>query len=322
MAMASTAKASAQRGFRHEALLHRGIAGFLEGTVPYLRDGLEAGEPMLVVVRAAHIAALRSAMGTDADGIHFADMAVAGHNPARIIPAWRDFLDEHGGGTRPVRGVGEPIWADRPVDELVESQRHEMLLNVAFAESGRWTLLCPYDLDALPAEVIEEAERSHPYVIEGGEHRASSACLALDDMAGPFDVDLPPAPIDARPYVFRRPDSLAGLRMLVTQLALRAGFDRETAGALVLAAKEAATNCLRHGGGEGILRMWRDHDTLVCELRDTGHLADPLAGRVRPDHDQCGGRGLWMANQLCDLVQLRTTAAGNVARLHLRIPSD
>ncbi|MEA2685742.1 MAG: hypothetical protein QOE93_937 [Actinomycetota bacterium] len=31
------------------------------------------------------------------------------------------------------------------------------------------------------------------------------------------------------------------------------------------------------------------------------------------------GRGLWMANQLCDLVQLRTFASGTVVRLHMTL---
>ena len=31
-----------------------------------------------------------------------------------------------------------------------------------------------------------------------------------------------------------------------------------------------------------------------------------------------GGRGVWLANQLCDLVQIRSGAAGTVVRLHAR----
>ena len=58
---------------------------------------------------------------------------------------------------------------------------------------------------------------------------------------------------------------------------------------------------------------------MICEVRDRGRLDQPLAGRAsararRP----VGGWGLWLANQLCDLVQLRTLPDGNVVRLHLR----
>ena len=37
----------------------------------------------------------------------------------------------------------------------------------------------------------------------------------------------------------------------------------------------------------------------------------------QPVLDQPGGRGLWLANQLCDLVQVRTFELGNVVRIHM-----
>ena len=51
---------------------------------------------------------------------------------------------------------------------------------------------------------------------------------------------------------------------------------------------------------------------------DAGRIADPLAGRQRPTSGQSGGHGLWLCNQICDLVQLRTFATGSVVRLHTR----
>ena len=57
---------------------------------------------------------------------------------------------------------------------------------------------------------------------------------------------------------------------------------------------------------------------MICEVRDSGRLDKPLAGRARPELGQGGGWGLWLANQLCDLVQLRTLPDGSVVRLHLR----
>ena len=50
-----------------------------------------------------------------------------------------------------------------------------------------------------------------------------------------------------------------------------------------------------------------------------GHIADPLAGRdCRPATD-LGGRGLYMVNQLCDLVELRSSPEGSVVRLHMQL---
>src|SRR5205823_1348942 len=112
--------------------------------------GVAAGDAMLVVVSAAKIRLLKEALGAEADCVFFADMGAIGANPAHIIPAWADFVDAYSGGTpNGIRGIGEPIWSDRPADELVECQRHESLLNVAFAGSPSWSLLCPYDLDSL-----------------------------------------------------------------------------------------------------------------------------------------------------------------------------
>ena len=45
-------------------------------------------------------------------------------------------------------------------------------------------------------------------------------------------------------------------------------------------------------------------------------MADPLAGRLAPGTEELDGRGLWMVNQLCDLVQLRSSAAGTTVRVH------
>jgi hypothetical protein len=65
--------------------------------------------------------------------------------------------------------------------------------------------------------------------------------------------------------------------------------------------------------------MWEAAGDLVCEVRDDGLIDLPLAGRERPDTDNTGGFGLWIANQLCELVQVRSSRAGSVVRLHLRL---
>ena len=86
----------------------------------------------------------------------------------------------------------------------------------------------------------------------------------------------------------------------------------------VLAVNEIAANSLRHGGGHGSYTVWHDDDVLYCEIRDAGEIADPLVGRIRPPARQVSGRGVWIANQACDLVQVRTGPTGTVVRLHLK----
>jgi hypothetical protein len=114
-------------------------------------------------------------VGVDARGVQYLDMAELGANPARIIPAWQAFVDEHGGYQRPVRGLGEPVWAGRRAGEVVECQLHQALLNLAVAPDVPLWLLCPYDADALPEPVLTEAARSHPALREAGAYRASTS---------------------------------------------------------------------------------------------------------------------------------------------------
>ena len=66
-------------------------------------------------------------------------------------------------------------------------------------------------------------------------------------------------------------------------------------------------------------RIWREDATLLVEVAAAGHTADPLAGRDCPPPTELGGRGLYVVNQLCDLVQLRSSPAGSVIRIHMHL---
>ena len=85
---------------------------------------------------------------------------------------------------------------------------------------------------------------------------------------------------------------------------------------MALAVTEVATNSVRYGGGQGELRAWVQDGSLVCEVSDRGHITSPLVGRVQPVLDGQGGAGLWVANQLCDLVQIFSSPRGTTVRLY------
>jgi anti-sigma regulatory factor (Ser/Thr protein kinase) len=296
--------------FRHEALVYDGAQEFLDGTVPFLRAALETGEPALVAVSQTQTALLEDELGGDAAEVRFADMKGLGRNPARIIPFWRQFVEECGG--RPVRGIGEPVWPGREHHEIDECQRHESLLNVAFAGQPAWSLLCPYDGNALDEQVLDRIADSHQHVVGGGVAAKVSGYLdQIDCFAGEFP-GRPPV-MDA--FSFSR-DGLPQVRWRVEGASALAGLGAERAADLVLASSELAANSVTHGGGTGTLRVWRDGDRLVVEVEDRGVIEEPLVGRVRPDQTQLSGRGLWLANQLCDLVQIRSGAHGTTVRLH------
>jgi anti-sigma regulatory factor (Ser/Thr protein kinase) len=304
-------------GYRHEAFFYDGASDFMGGIVPFVRDAIAAEEPTLVVLAGPKIEALREALGGDAEQVLFADMAEVGANPARIIPAWQRFLDDHAADGRRTRGIGEPIWAGRTAAELVECERHEALLNIAFSEPSFW-LLCPYDTGALPPEVIDEARRNHPYVSGRTTAGVSAAFPGAEAFADAFGRPLPEPPADAV-RVLGTGAGFREIRHFVTRYAAQAGMAEDRAGDLALTVHELVANSVRHGGGDGTLLVWREADAVVCEVRDRGRFDDPLVGRVEPSSGTEGGRGLWMANQLCELVQIRSFSDGATVRVHKRI---
>ena len=301
-----------QRGFQHQALIYAGADEYLAGTMPFVHEALIAGEPLLVAVGEDRGELIAGELGPDAERVLFVDMRKVGHNPATIIPLWRDFVEDHQGG--PVRGIGEPIWAARSKAALDECHRHEGLIGVAFAAGSAWSLLCPYDAESLGEEVLERVALTHSHVTRHGRRESSDRFDPNRDwLAG----ELPPP--QTRPDVLSFGIAELGeVRRRVGAAAERAGLDPRGAADLVTAASELAANSVMHGGGSGTLRLWQEGDHLLTEVEDAGLIDEPLAGRVRPTISQEGGRGLWLTNQLCDVVQIRSSGEGGTkVRLHV-----
>jgi anti-sigma regulatory factor (Ser/Thr protein kinase) len=316
---AGTGAATIDRGqsparFRHEALLYRDDDEFLAAALPFIEAGQDAAEPVLVMVGPGRLDALRRHVDRERGAVKLVDITAVGENPARIIPAWRNFVADNP-STR-LRGIGEPFWPERSPAEVVECHRHEALLNVALDDADLW-LLCPYDTARLASVVVTGAHRHHPFVRERDDHQASTTFPGAAALAGPFTEPLGSVPAGAPWLGFDR-ESVREVRAFVATHASAAGLVGERASDLVLAVHEVATNSVRHGGGTGELTIWRDGDTVLCEVQDAGCITDPLADRTAPTFESESGRGLWLANSLCDLVQLRSVPGRTIVRLHRR----
>jgi anti-sigma regulatory factor (Ser/Thr protein kinase) len=302
--------------FHHEALLYEGPDAFVDAVVPFIVEGVDAGEPVMVAVSQDKITRLHAALGKRADDVRFEDMGELGLNPARIIPAWHDFVEQANG---PVRGVGEPISGSHSGAPLVECQLHESLLNIAFDRAEGFRLACPYDTAGLDPSVIHEARCSHPHVGDGHASEPSRDYRGLPHMLDPFDAPLPAPPAIAAVLGFDA-GMLREIRSFVHEHALNAGLDEDQADDLVVAVNEITTNSARHGGGNGVLRIWEHDGALVCEVRDRGVIGDPLVGRYLPSPEAAiGGWGMWIANQVCELVQVRSQPNGTAVRLHMSL---
>jgi anti-sigma regulatory factor (Ser/Thr protein kinase) len=285
-------------GFRHDAFVYTDEEDFVRQTTAYVYDGLDAGETVVAVLPEDRNSLLRKALDGVADQVIFLDMGQVGRNPARIIPLWRRLLDQ--APDIPMRGVGEPAHVGRSRAELEETSLHEHLLGVAFTEyAGRFRLRCPYS-----AELGVDPAGLH---LTQPEHGADAT----------FRRPLSAVPVGAKQRDFGMGD-LNAVRRDVNVSARSLGLKDDRIDDLELALHEICTNSVRFGGGRGTLSWWSADGELVCDVADGGRIDDLLVGRVLPPVDGLGGRGVWLANQLCDLVQVRSGPTGTQVRLHTR----
>jgi hypothetical protein len=297
--------------FKHEALLYAGEHDLVAAVSAFVRGGQAAGEPTLVLVGQRKVELLREELGNDVEGVQLGDIAEVGRNPARIIPAWRMFVARNAGPGVRLRGVGEPIFPERSAQELVEAHRHEALLNLAFLDTSAFWLVCPYDIEALPAAVIDEARRTHPLVAHGDLRGQSADYHGIDAISAPFDTPLPPRPAAAWQIPFD-PSTVDELPRVIAEHAAEAGLAVPRRIDLVVAAAEIARNSC-----SGSVYLWSDGRAVLCEIHGHGPLDGPLDDREPPR--ESNRMGLWVANQLCDLVQVRSEPGGITARLHLPV---
>lgn len=295
-------------GFQHDAFVYTDDNEFVRRAAPFLRDGLIAGEVVLAALPQARNALLREELGNLADQVTFVDMTVAGRNPARIIPLWTDLLSKYPG--RPVRGLGEPAYPGRTDAEYAEARLHEALLNVAFEHSGPFRLRCPYSAAVVSREF--DPAKIHPAMGCDGGQDWSGIALRL------FESPLPAVPAKAERYEFGRAE-LTAVRRWAAEWARSYGLSVDQVDDLALAVYEICTNSVRFGGGRATLARWTQDRSLVLDIADDGRIGDLLVGRVLPPLDGLGGRGVWLANQLCDLVQIRSGGTGTRVRLHSRL---
>jgi anti-sigma regulatory factor (Ser/Thr protein kinase) len=292
----------------HAAFCYRSQPEYAAAIAAFIQAGLAAGEPALVAVPGAKARVISDRLDDGPGEVVFTDMTELGRNPARIIPEVRAFADKHPG--QRVRFVGEPVWPGRSAAEICEAARHEALVNLAFAQTPI-TILCPYDAPGLAGSVLADARRTHQEPTASG----ATGRTWRDNLPPRCDRPLYPAPVEAE--VFPYDTDLASVRRLVADHARRAGLTGDRTVDLVLAVNEIAANTISHTTGGGVLHIWHTPEEIVCQVHDQGDIADPLAGRVRHGPDD-RGHGLWLVNQVCDLVELRTGPAGTTVRMHMR----
>lgn len=309
----TAASTTAHRGHDHAAASYGSEAELLAVAVPFLEAGLAAGEPTLVSLGPDRAELVRQALSPAAQ-VRYLEIGDVYARPAVAIRSYRDlmagFVEDGAAG---IRVLGElPQFAiDTSWDWWA---RYEAAVNHAYDEFPLRSI-CAYDTRTTPRHVLDDVARTHPFVAAPGGERHGNARFVDPPafLTGPRPMT--PLPIQhTAPLVELADPRPSAARHAVLGLA-KTDLPAAEIDDLVLAVSEIVDNALRHGRPPVAMRIWADADHVVVEVHDTGEgPVDPFAGLLPADRP-VGGRGLWIAHQVCSQVTLHRDESGFTARL-------
>jgi anti-sigma regulatory factor (Ser/Thr protein kinase) len=300
-------------GFFHETAFYGSDDDFLAHAVPFLENGLRAGEPSVVACTEQNTALLRGALGRDT-AVMYMPGADQYSRPTEAIASYRNLFAEHtASGARHMRvvgdvphpGVGAPWdwWA-----------RYEAAVNLAYAEFPVWGL-CPYDTRTTPADVLADVVRTHPNIATApGTHEANPGYL--EGLAPSAQV--PDVLEQGRPLVELVDPTARCVREAVGTAIGAMGLPEDDAHDVVYAASEIVTNGLTHGVAPVRFRLWSDCSRVLVTVTDRGTgPSDPLAGLMPTAETLSAGLGLWILHRTCDYVSMGRDEDGFTVRVSI-----
>jgi anti-sigma regulatory factor (Ser/Thr protein kinase) len=299
------------RGLRHHALVYESQDEYLARAVPFLKEGIEAGEGAAVAHTKPGLATMREALGPDSELVRFVDVSKTYTRPARALAAYHDVFAAQLRENPTVRVVADVQFGPDPAEWDLWTG-YEAVFNHSFGHLPVW-VLCSYNANGTPDPIIESVWRTHPEVVAGDGWNASDRFEEPDQLLRrltPVPLPLP----ELRPIPFGRDTESFRERLALEMRADGVGEAKMLD--MLLAATEVATNATQHGGGVREVRVGRADGRFVCEIVDRGEgFDDPTAGYVAPRPGI--GAGLWVARQLTWRIDFFRSPAGFTARLWL-----
>jgi len=124
--------------------------------------------------------------------------------------------------------------------------------------------------------------------------------------------------------------TLSALRAAVLECASTAGLPRDRSIDVMLALHELAANAIRHGAGQGWLRIRVTAAALRCQVGDAGMADQPgqvAAGEAVVSTRETGwpvkhGHGLWLVRKTADQVQITAGPEGSVVSVTFKLPDS
>jgi len=308
-----TGAARGHAGHFHEAGFYGSDAEFRALIMPFVEEGIAAGEPVIIGYDDRKNALVRSWL-TDPSPVTFlADNSVYAA-PARAIAAYRRLFEFHAAiGAGQIRITGEVPHAGNG-GSFEGWDRYEAAVNTVWDDFPVWGL-CLYDTATASAAVLDVAERTHPRIVApSGAHRVNDRFQVVSLFEA---LPVAPDPLEkTRPTVELADTSAAAARQVLAEIGEGCVADTILED-LLIGVTEAISNAQLHGRGSVMVRIWATPGRIVINVHDQGRgPADPLAGLVPasssiPD----AGLGLWLIHQLDIDVALNYADDGFTVRL-------
>jgi anti-sigma regulatory factor (Ser/Thr protein kinase) len=308
-------------GFFHDSAFYDSDDEFRQLYVPFLLDGVKAGEPVFVLLEPKKSDLLHDAVG-ETTGTSYLPFDQLYERPVTTIRLFHETVAaEVVKGVEQIRFIGEVPHPGMGAAWDWWGQ-YESVCNTTFSELPIWAM-CAYDMRTTLEAIIDEAIRAHPYIatIDGRhEHNPryeEPATFVRNRTCGYVD------PLEkTAPAVDLVDPTVRDARRAAIGVATRSALDQSAIDGLSLAVTEVVANAQLHGESPLRVRMWGNPDRAVVAVTDQGDgLRDPTSGLVAVAHEDGGGRGLWIANQLCSHVSMDYSEAGFTVRLVVGQPS-
>ncbi|MHA6796922.1 ATP-binding protein [Pseudonocardia bannensis] len=304
---------SGATGLVHECVLYSTTGQLAGQLAPRVRAAVQVGDPVVAVLNEIGRSALVDALGRDAEAVEFHDPAGVHSVPAFTVAVrWARLtrrLQRPGSRTTVVSQHVE----DLPQSDPGHWPRLDAALNVAL-HGLPITMLCLYPDHA---DVLPRVLSTHRTLLADGRSTPSDAYRDPLEVVAEYP---PPPPPDLGPPDAELGFDVTGLsaaRNLVASVSARIGPAPDRIADLVLAVNEIASNSVEHGPGSGRLRLWTTPTRIIAEVHDTGWMAVPFPGMVAPSPSGERGRGLWLASELSDVLQIWSDSDGTVVRLFM-----
>jgi anti-sigma regulatory factor (Ser/Thr protein kinase) len=305
-----------ETNFQHELVLHDGAADLIDLMVPFMRDGADAGEQVVVVGEPEFVQKMLAAVPGIPD-VLAVPQAGRERYPGRDLRKFQEVLSSLEGAGARVRVVNQmPVMNDH---QWQEWRRYEAAANLVLAPYRVWGT-CAYDVGRLDPRMLEDLTTSHSHVTTAAGRRPSDRFARLDHHIRSY-LDLPRHPIEAtEPLVSLVDPSLAAARQVIRSLATTFALTPADTESALLAVTETVSNGSRHGQKPVSLRVWTHDGQVIVAVNDVGTGPHPLVGLLPAPTDSESGRGLWILHQLlCDLHH-RTDPDGYTVRFSVDAP--